>query len=302
VDPGGGSGVTINYDLGSSPTAVFSYPVAPALIQSVCLRRPGDDGGAINDFLDDAGFIDDAGAEDAEADGGPLHGLACTGDTWPVSILLTVTVGNTTLQAVRSLTVYLTPPTTPIDTNPTITGLLPFTGAAAVGDGGVSANPGDEADGSVGDAGVGTIDNGAVTLAAQVPVADSELYVGRVPGSPGSFSLDAGLDANSGCGADDAGEGGADDGGMEDGGCPPSPSSEVYESLSLAWYVEQGQLAEATTSMPEVPFGEPLDWSSLLVNRWTPPAQAGTYQMILVVRDNRGGIGWLVQPARVPVP
>ena len=54
--------------------------------------------------------------------------------------------------------------------------------------------------------------------------------------------------------------------------------------------------------MPGVAYGSPQDWSSVLLNQWTPPTQAGAYPIILVARDNRGGIGWLVQSVTVPVP
>ena len=293
VDPGGVNGITIDYSLGSGATAVFPYPVSPDVLESVCVRFPGglDDGGL------DAG--DDGALDDASfAEGGLAGKLVCAGDSWPVSVLLTVSVGSTTLQAERSLTVYLTPPTT-ANTNPTIDGLRPFTTAlAAATDGGALASPGEEADGGAEDAGVGSVVDGAVTLAAEVPAAATDLYVGR---APGEGPVDAsGEDA--GCVPED---GGVEDGGLEaDGGavsCAPSPQQEVYESLDMAWYIGGGVIARATTTMPGVPFGRAQDWSSVLLNQWTPPSQAGAYPIVVVVRDNRGGVGWRVQSAAVPV-
>jgi hypothetical protein len=286
VDPGGGSGLSINYALGSSPTAVFSYPVSPALIESVCIRRPSGDAGA-----DDGGVsLDDA----ALADGAPPPvGLPCAENSWPVAILLTVSVGTTTLQAERSLTVYLTTPDTE-NTNPTILGLSPFSLADAR-DAGPLANPDEESDGGLEDAGIAGVADGAVVMGAIVPATATDLYVGSVGGSffP---SADAAIE--------DAGPCIPEEGGFEeDGGpvCEPAPSQEVYEALDIAWYVGGGSLAATTTSMPGVANGAAQDWSAVLLNRWTPPAQAGSYPIILVARDNRGGVGWLVTSATVPV-
>jgi hypothetical protein len=282
VDPGA-SGITIDFDLGSAPTAVFAYPVSPAILQGVCVRRFTEDGG----LVDDGGVVDDAGNDAEVGDGAPPGvGLACTGDSWPVSILLTVNVGATTLLAERSLTVYLTPPAS-ANTNPTIDGLRPFTAAITATDGGAIANVGEESDGAVEDAGVGGAVDGSIELAAEVPVSATDFYVGRLGGGgPGDASaLDA--DAETCVPGDDV-----------DGGplCATLPEEVVSESLTMAWYAGGGELANATTAMAAAAYGAPQDWSSLVLNRWTPPAAGQTVAapVIVVVRDNRGGIGWLV--------
>jgi hypothetical protein len=199
--------------------------------------------------------------------------LACASDAWTIYVLLTVTVGDKTLQAARQLTVDLDA-SIGINTNPTVVGVAPFTTTIAE-DSGPFGDPGDEADGAVVDSGVGTVTNGSVTIAAIVPLTASDLYSGRVPNAD---------DAS----ADDAGDFDTSDSGTQ-----------IFESLDFAWYVENGQLGAATTALRSVAQGSPQNWSSALVNHWVP-AQSTTSQMIVVVRDNRGGVGWIIVPAKSP--
>jgi len=311
LDPDGSNGVNIDYALGSSPTATFKYPVEPALIQAACARRPDLDAGEdAGDAGEDAGedLLDEAGTVTSVPivlEGGVIARLACGADSLTVYILLTVTVGDKTMQAVQDLTLDLVAPTS-TNTNPTIVGLAPFT-ASVPSDAGVIANPGDEADGAVEDAGIRSVAGGAIAIAADVPVTATDLYEGRT----GTFELDAFAPVTTGttCVPLEAGADGGEDGsdeeetdGGDDGGavvCTPV-GPEVYESLGLAWFVESGEIESPTTSMRSVAQGAPQDWSAALLNRWTPPAQAGTYEIIVVARDNRGGVGWLVQPAKTP--
>jgi hypothetical protein len=186
-------------------------------------------------------------------------------------VLLTVGVGDVTLQAVRQLTLAVNPPTS-IDTNPSVLGVQPFT-TSVPAEAGPLASPGALADGGTEDVGVGTSASGDVVLAALVPRAASDPYV---PGF--AISDDGGDDASDAASTAASVDAGA-----------------VYESLQLAWFVQNGVLAQATTALPAARQGDPQGWSSLLVNRWTPPGTPGTSEMILVIRDNRGGVGWVRQ-------
>jgi hypothetical protein len=101
----------------------------------------------------------------------------------------------------------------------------------------------------------------------------------------------------------------ASDGGGPDGSIPllaqvPEASSETYpsdadggslaEGLTLSWYVSAGALAAASTSLPAAPASAPRDWAPLTSNWWTPPA-SGEATAALVLRDSRGGVGWLTR-------
>lgn len=284
LDPDAALGVNVDYSLGSSPEAVFNYPVNPAILQAACVR-----------------VLVDAGTDDAEADdaattttttteaGLPNGRIACNGSSWTVDVLLTVGVGDVSLQAIRTLTLYLTPPAQ-TNSNPTVLGLSPFTTLPAGGDGGLLGNPSLQADGAVVDPGVGTPGDAGLVIAAQIPVASSELY-GIGPLS----DCDASDAEAPPCAADATVSSNPFD--FADADCVP----QVYESLDLAWYVQGGLLEHATTAMPSARLGQPQDWASLLVNQWAPPAPQGSTPFILVVRDNRGGVGWTTVPAQLPV-
>ncbi len=131
------------------------------------------------------------------------------------------------------------------------------------------ANPGEQADGAVVDAGVGSVgSSGTIVVAAILPASDSRQY------PRGSlFPSD-----------EDAGDSEAPDGGQ------------LQESLSLAWYAQGGELAAQTTSIPTVAAGSPQAWASLLLNQWTPPSADGATELVLVLRDDHGGVGWLTIP------
>ncbi len=296
LDQDGSFAVDVNYALGSGARTVFPFPVDPAVLQSACVPvQPdaGADGEAGSaEASDEAGSAeasDEAGEPDF-GEGGPpvgLRGLACNSTSWTIYVLLTVGVGSTTLQAVRSLTAYLAPPSSP-NTNPSIAGLSPF--AVAAPDAGLLANPGEQADGSILEPALGTSADGGIVIAAQVPLAATDLY------EVTTFRPTSETDASDGAGALPPCP--ADAGDASDGGCLP----QVYESLTISWYVQGGLLERATTTMPSVRLGTPQDWSSVLDNRWAPPSPQGTTQFILVARDNRGGVGWLRLPAPLPSP
>jgi hypothetical protein len=99
-------------------------------------------------------------------------------------------------------------------------------------------------------------DAGAVQLLAKAPESDSETYAAT----------------------------------LRDGG------TETWaKGLILSWYVEDGELAHATTVLPDGPADAGRDWPALLANSWTPPSPAHAVESILVLRDTRGGVGWARQ-------
>jgi hypothetical protein len=82
---------------------------------------------------------------------------------------------------------------------------------------------------------------------------------------------------------------------------PPGPdqaepsTEQRYESLTLAWYVGAGDLAHATTRLDSALVTDTRDWTALITNSWTPPKnESGMVEIILVARDSREGVGWLV--------
>lgn len=292
LDPDASLGVDVDYSLGSSAQAVFSYPVSPAILQSACLRfvfdggTDGGEGGA-----DDGGDAGEQGilaasavGDDAAVEPGGSGRLACNGSTWTIDVLLTVGVGDQSLQAVRTLTLYLAAPAS-INHNPAVVGLSPFTMDLDAGDAGPLANPGDQAEGGIVDAGVGTMGEAGIVVAADIPLSAAEVY-----GAGPLADLSTGDGGFPPCPADA-------DAVSLDAGCVP----QVRESLSLAWYTQGGLLAHATTDMPGVGLSAPQDWSSLLLNEWAAPFADGGTDFVLVVRDNRGGVGWLRQTAQLPV-
>jgi hypothetical protein len=275
LDPEQALALNIDYSLGSDAQAAFAFPVDPSVLQAACARvvlEAGVDGG------------------ETETEGGSTTGgtgagrLACNGTSWTIYVLLTVGVGDASLQAVRSLTAYLTPPTS-TNTNPTVVGLSPFTDASP-GDAGPLANPASGPDGSVVDPGVGTEGDAGLVIAAQIPLSASELYTVAPPGTGDEDAGDAGLPP---CAPDAA---------VLEAGA--ACISQVYESLDLSFYVQGGVLRQATTTLPAVRLGRPQDWNALLVNQWTPPQ--GTTEVILVVRDDRGGVGWVQLPVQAISP
>ena len=283
LDPDGTLGVSINYALGGDAGATLGFPVDPSVIQAACSRRLAPDG-SIDTTFDASAFLD----EDAEA-GLPFDAsiggtLGCRGDQLTLYAVLTATVGSQTLQAVRDLTVDSAPPTS-TNTNPTVVGLLPITSLSSVAEAGPFGDPGGNADGGIVDAGVGALNGGVLTLAAVVPLSATDFFPGSPTPNGGFGALSPFFDA--GCTPDD------------DGGCAAQLG---YEGLSLAWYVQGGTLLDPTTTMRGVPQGSPQDWHGVLVNQWALPTQPGTYTVILVARDTRGGVGWLVQPVNLPLP
>lgn len=289
LDPDGSLGVDIDYSLGSGSQAVFDYPVNPSILQAACVRVLVEAG--VEDASDEEDEAATTTTPSTTADSGVPPGangrIACNGSSWTVDVLLTVGVGSVNLQAVRTLTLYLTPPAS-TNHNPTVLGLAPFTSPAPGA--GPLGNPALQADGAVVDPGVGTAGDAGLVVAAQIPVAASELYGVGPLSDPDASDAEAPP-----CAADASVSSNPFDFGDAD--CVP----QVYESLDLAWYVQGGLLEHATTSMPSVRLGQPQAWGPLLVNQWAPPAPEGTTPIVLVVRDNRGGIGWTSVPAQVPV-
>lgn len=283
LDQDGSFDVNIDYSIGLGAQALMSFPVAPSVLRAACGGSPPDAGA---DAEADAGDAEEeAGATvlvEAGASALRLAGIACNATSWTIYVMLDVGVGNTSLQAVRSITVYLATPSS-TNTNPTVVGLSPF--AVAPTDAGALGNPGELADGSVIDAAIGAQGDAGIWIAAQIPLSATDLYIpttGTVPESDDASDDAAGLPP---CPADAE---------AADGGCVP----ETYESLTLSWYVQGGLLQQATTTLPSVRLGLPQDWNALLVNRWSPPSSAGSTQFILVLRDNRGGVGWFVAPVQ----
>jgi hypothetical protein len=286
LDPDGALGVDIDYSLGTGSQATFRYPVASPILQAACVRVLVEAG------ADDASDTDadDAATTTILADTGAPPGangrIACNGSSWTVDVLLTVGVGNVNLQAIRTLTLYLTPPAS-TNHNPSVVGLSPFSSSPAPGDAGALANPDLQADGAVVAPGVGTSGDAGLIIAAQIPLSSSELYgVGPLSDPDASDAEAPACPPDADIALDDV-----------DAQCVP----QVYESLDLAWYVQGGLLEHATTTMPSARLGSPQAWGPLLLDEWSAPWSQGSAEFILVVRDNRGGVGWLQQTVQLPV-
>jgi hypothetical protein len=116
---------------------------------------------------------------------------------------------------------------------------------------------------------------------------------GGAPHDGGSARPNGGADAGP-VGDDDGGAGPVDTGGGErDGGGTGRGPALVYESLSATWYVQAGLVDSTTTNLPATSTSADAgrDWVPLDFNRWVPPGD-GTYTVIVILRDNRGGVGW----------
>ena len=59
------------------------------------------------------------------------------------------------------------------------------------------------------------------------------------------------------------------------------------EAIDVAWFVTGGALASDAVGRAEDEAGTPY-----VDDAWTAPAEAGEVQIWLVVRDDRGGVGW----------
>lgn len=68
---------------------------------------------------------------------------------------------------------------------------------------------------------------------------------------------------------------------------------ERRESLSLAWFTNQGELAQDRTGL------DAEDRATSSENEWVAPSEPGEATFWVVLRDNRGGLGW--RQARVEV-
>jgi hypothetical protein len=262
-----GPEVSLDYALGSSAEVTFGYPAPPELLKlAACLLAP-------------AGATD-AGDGGDTSDGGDAGTRTFCPSQLTVAILLTVHVGDESLRATRQLTVLLSAPTA-ASLNPDVDGLTASI-AKTWSDG-------------------GTPPDGGWLLVASVPDASSELYtLGNPRQQNGPPTADAGtdaggqqpgLDGGGGGPGFDAGAPAVDAGATLDAGNGPF-QAEQKESLELAWYVDDGTLEWATTTLPAAPATAERDWTSLLQNYWTAPASSTPRTFILVVRDNRGGVGW----------
>jgi hypothetical protein len=73
----------------------------------------------------------------------------------------------------------------------------------------------------------------------------------------------------------------------------------TQERLTLSWYAEGGGFSERTTAWGPSDVdgdGRPLPFVVAIENKWTTPKladyAAASSELIVVVRDNRGGVGW----------
>ena len=297
-------GLTLTDDLGSDPTVSLAYPGTVDELSSLCVGSARADAGS------DAGSDDGGQSGSSTGDGGSIR-LVCS-DSFSVEVILAVDAGPT-LRAYRTLNVILDSQSS-INTNPTIAGLT-FTDL----DSGATVSQG------------GTLVYGRpYSLTVSVPPDASDVYTQVLPnfgqsgGADGGDGgdVDAGVVTDAGlAGLDggpaldggfalDGGPGGFMDGGPGADGGPSAdadggrgqPSNQRLESLSLAWYAEQGTFDAATTNLQSSGLaddgGDGRDWSPLLSNLWTAPAGSGAghaVQFILVLRDDRNGVSWLVQ-------
>jgi hypothetical protein len=62
--------------------------------------------------------------------------------------------------------------------------------------------------------------------------------------------------------------------------------------------VQAGLLDSSSTQLSAGLGTAARDYTGLVFNRWVPPGP-GVYTVIVVLRDNRNGVGWYVQPVRV---
>jgi hypothetical protein len=72
----------------------------------------------------------------------------------------------------------------------------------------------------------------------------------------------------------------------------------LHESLTATWLVQGGLLDSTSTQLPPANGTATRDYAGLLVNRWVPPGP-GIYTIVIVLRDNRNGVGWHTQTIRV---
>lgn len=61
---------------------------------------------------------------------------------------------------------------------------------------------------------------------------------------------------------------------------------ETRESIRIAWYTEAGQFGEERSGRA------PDDLRSFSANTWTAPQAEGATRLWVVIRDDRGGVGW----------
>jgi hypothetical protein len=81
---------------------------------------------------------------------------------------------------------------------------------------------------------------------------------------------------------------------------PPSegPPGQRLERLTASWFADSGKIDKARTAFID---GE-TTLAETASNRWTAPARtewppSGTLELAVVLRDDRGGVGWLVRQA-----
>jgi hypothetical protein len=74
---------------------------------------------------------------------------------------------------------------------------------------------------------------------------------------------------------------------------PMANGAQQLEGLSFAWYVSAGALAAPTTVLDPGATPDSRDWGAALHNTWTAPTSAAhPIELVVVVRDTRGGVGW----------
>ena len=252
------AGAAFTYDGGSASTMAFSWPVPPALLETLCVAGQQS---AVTDGGTDAG--EDAGADGGTDAGASTIRLVCPNSSLTLAVLLSVGVGERQISATRSLTASFKVPTA-ATTNPSITSL------SAALDGGTAIATGGR-----------LIAGQSYTLTAVVPASACDQYQQTI------FVPSVA----------DGGEDGGDDGGFM---FPPGMRVTVteLEGLSIAWYIEEGSLASATTQLAPGQLDDAgtddRDFAALVTNTWTIPASTrGTVKVIAVIRDTRNGLDWL---------
>lgn len=70
--------------------------------------------------------------------------------------------------------------------------------------------------------------------------------------------------------------------------------AEPSEALKLTWFVTGGEVDRVRTA-----YGPGGDLHALGTNTWTLPEESGDGALHLVIRDDRGGVGWLSRRVRI---
>ena len=220
---------SISFDLGSRPTATFTYPLDPAVLAAVCSSPMGPPSGSAAAIINcDQGF--------------------------PVSVGLTVTHGGKTISGFKTLHLALDTAAHP-NANPVMGGL-----AIAASKGTVSeAQP---------------LEPGDATFTATL-TKDYELFADVPETSAETFF------------------------GTTTAGIAPTEQREV---LFVTWFIEAGSTSDLRTTFYEGTAG----FDKLDHNTWTLPQPEefprDRARVVLVLRDSRGGVAWLIREVLIAQP